>query len=78
MTNFLTALFFAFWVCAIALISVQNATPISLRFLSFQSVPVPLGVVLAGCAALGMTGMAIALPTRRSLRSRANNFLDEG
>jgi hypothetical protein len=77
MANFLTALIIAFWVCAIALISVQNATPISLRFLQLQSVPIPMGVVMAFCAALGMAGMAIVLPFwRSSSPANANEFDD--
>ncbi|MBD2088540.1 DUF1049 domain-containing protein [Microcoleus sp. FACHB-1515] len=74
MANFLTALILGAWVCAIALISVQNATPVSLRFLTFQSVAIPVGVVLAFCATLGMVSMAIALPRPRR---RRRNELDE-
>jgi uncharacterized integral membrane protein len=56
----------AIWVSAIALISVQNATPVTLSFLAFQSVQIPLGLVIAFSAALGMVGMAIVLPLWRS------------
>jgi uncharacterized integral membrane protein len=51
----------AFWVCGIALISVQNATPVSLRFLSWQSIQLPMGLVLAFSAALGMAIAALPL-----------------
>ncbi|HEY9629860.1 MAG TPA: LapA family protein [Coleofasciculaceae cyanobacterium] len=56
----------AFWVSAIALLSVQNAAPVALRFLGFQSVQLPLGLVIAFSAAIGMVGMAIVLPLLRS------------
>jgi Lipopolysaccharide assembly protein A domain len=65
MVKFLTALIFAVWIVAIALISVQNATPVALRFLVFETVQIPVGMVLALCAGLGIVGMAIALPLLR-------------
>lgn len=49
--SLLLALIPALWIIAIAILSVQNATPVSLRFLWFQSVELPLGVVLSFCAA---------------------------
>jgi uncharacterized integral membrane protein len=68
MAKFVTALIFAVWIVAIALLSVQNAAPVSLRFLVFESVQIPVGLVLALSAALGMLGMAIALPMLRLSR----------
>ena len=56
----------AFWVSAIALLSVQNAAPVALRFLTFQSVQLPMGLVVAFSAAIGMVGMAIVLPLLQS------------
>jgi uncharacterized integral membrane protein len=37
----------AIWIVAAALLSVQNATPVSLKFLIWQSVPLPAGLLLA-------------------------------
>lgn len=56
----------AVWVVGMAIVSVQNATPVSLKFLAFESVEVPVGVVLSLCAAGGMvlTGVAIAIGQR--------------
>jgi uncharacterized integral membrane protein len=68
MVKFLTALIFAIWIVAIALISVQNATPVALRFLVFETVQIPVGLVLALCSGLGIVGMAIALPLLRLSR----------
>jgi len=59
---FLTSLVIAIWVVAIAIISVQNATPISLKFLTFQSVQIPVGLFLAFSAALGLIIMAVLQP----------------
>ncbi len=57
-----TTIIIAFWVIAIAIISVQNATPVSLKFLSFQSIQIPMGLLLAFCAGAGMIGMAVIQP----------------
>jgi uncharacterized integral membrane protein len=44
----------ALWVIAIAILSVQNATPVSIQFLTLRSVEMPFGVVLGFCVAGGM------------------------
>jgi uncharacterized integral membrane protein len=60
--NLLTSLIIAFWVIAIAVISVQNAEPISLKFLSFQSIQIPFGLVLAFSVGIGIMSVAILKP----------------
>lgn len=45
----------------IAVMAAQNGTPVAVKFLIFQSVPLPLGLVIAICAMVGLVGMAIAL-----------------
>ncbi|PAX55913.1 lipopolysaccharide assembly protein LapA domain-containing protein [Brunnivagina elsteri] len=60
--NLLTSLIIAFWVIAIAVLSVQNAEPISLKFLSFQSIQIPFGLVLAFSAGIGIMSVAILKP----------------
>jgi uncharacterized integral membrane protein len=57
-----TSLIVAVWVVAIAIIAVQNADPVSFRFLTVQTFELPFGVVLAFGVALGIIGMAIAQP----------------
>ncbi|MBD3880149.1 LapA family protein [Phormidium tenue FACHB-886] len=74
MTKILISLIVAVWVGAIALISVQNATPVTLQFLIFQSVQLPLGLVLAFSAALGMVGMALLLPSGRAIGGSREDF----
>ncbi len=58
----LIALLMALWISAIALIAVQNAEPVALKFLSFQSIALPFGLVLAFSASLGLLGSAVLLP----------------
>ena len=58
MSKFLLVLLPAFLVVAIAILSVQNATPVSLQFLSFRSVALPFGLWLGFGLAVGMVGMA--------------------
>ena len=62
LANLLTSLVLAIWVVVIAILSVQNATPVSLKFLNFQSVQLPLGLVLAFSAGLGIIAMAVTQP----------------
>lgn len=56
----LISLVVATWVGAIAILSVQNFTPVTLNLLAFQSVEIPVGLVLAFSVGIGMVGMAIA------------------
>ena len=51
----------AVWVVAIAIIAVQNATPVSFRLLNLQSIAIPFGVLLAFCVAAGMLAAALVL-----------------
>ncbi|KAM3090121.1 LapA family protein [Phormidesmis sp. 146-35] len=62
LASLLTATIVAVWIVAIALISVQNATPVALRFLNFQLIEIPFGLVLAFSAGIGVLGTAIAQP----------------
>ncbi|MEM8603844.1 MAG: hypothetical protein AAGE59_08370 [Cyanobacteria bacterium P01_F01_bin.86] len=57
----------AIWIVAIAILAVQNATPISVQFLMFRSVELPIGVLLSFCVAGGMlvTALILALLGRR-------------
>jgi uncharacterized integral membrane protein len=47
---------------AIGIISVQNATPVSLNFIFFQSIQMPVGVVLAMSMSAGLIGGALLQP----------------
>jgi uncharacterized integral membrane protein len=51
----------AVWVVAIAIVAVQNATPVSFRLITLQSIEMPFGVLLAFFAAAGMVATALVL-----------------
>ena len=48
-------------VVATAILSVQNATPISITFLSASTVALPVGIWLAFGLGVGMAGTALLL-----------------
>jgi uncharacterized integral membrane protein len=54
MPKFLLVIVPAIWIVAIAILSVQNATPVAIKFLGLQSVDLPVGVVLSFFAAGSM------------------------
>ncbi|ESA37566.1 hypothetical protein N836_35960 [Leptolyngbya sp. Heron Island J] len=61
MAKFLLVLIPACLVVAIAILSVQNATPVSLQFLAFRSVVLPFGLWLGVGLAAGMLGTSALL-----------------
>lgn len=58
----LTSLLLTGWISAIAILAIQNFSPVSLRFLGFQSINIPVGLVLAFSVGIGILGTAIAQP----------------
>ncbi|NJM73427.1 MAG: DUF1049 domain-containing protein [Scytonema sp. RU_4_4] len=62
LTNLVISIVLALWVMGVAILSVQNAESVSLRFLSFQSVQIPVGLVLAFSAGVGIIGIALLQP----------------
>ncbi|AFY53770.1 Protein of unknown function (DUF1049) [Rivularia sp. PCC 7116] len=71
--NLLLSIILAFWIIAIAIISVQNATPVSLRFLTFESIQIPVGLVLTFFVALGMIAASLLQPLITSSNSKRTN-----
>ena len=59
----------AIWASAIGILSVQNAAPVSLKFLFLESIQMPVGVVLA----LGFSAGAIAGSLLQPLWSLADS-----
>jgi lipopolysaccharide assembly protein A len=53
MYNLLISTISALWIVSIALLSVQNANLVSLKFLMFSSIDLPWGLVLAGGVGIG-------------------------
>ncbi|EKD10680.1 LapA family protein [Limnospira fusiformis KN01] len=58
---FTTNLILAVAIAAVAILSVQNATPVSLQFMIFESINIPVGVVLAFSLAIGLIAGAIGI-----------------
>lgn len=58
--NLLTSLILAGWVSAIAILSIQNFTLVSLKFLTWETIKIPFGLVLAFSFGVGAIGGAIA------------------
>jgi lipopolysaccharide assembly protein A len=53
MINLVISTIAAIWIVLIALLSVQNASLVSLKFVFWRSIDLPWGLVLAGAVALG-------------------------
>ena len=53
MTNLIISSIAAIWIGLIALLSVQNASLVSIKFIFWNSIDLPWGLVLAGAVALG-------------------------
>lgn len=79
LASLLTSIVVAVWVVAIAIFSVQNATPVSLKFMNFQSIQLPVGLVLAFSAGLGIICMALTQPlwTSTGSRSQSDDDVDD-
>jgi uncharacterized integral membrane protein len=59
--KFVSFLMIALVVMGTALVSVQNAASISIRFLGWQSIELPVGVVLSASFAVGLL-LAVGIP----------------
>ncbi|MGD1917707.1 MAG: lipopolysaccharide assembly protein LapA domain-containing protein [Pleurocapsa sp.] len=69
----LNTLFFGSWILAIAVFSIQNIQNVSVKFLTFESITIPVGILLAFCSVMGLVlGWLLPLlfsKKRRSSRS---------
>ncbi|TVQ58161.1 MAG: DUF1049 domain-containing protein [Spirulina sp. DLM2.Bin59] len=52
--NLLTATILGTCLLLVATVSIQNITPLTLRFLTWESVEIPFGIVLTATLALGL------------------------
>jgi uncharacterized integral membrane protein len=78
--NLILSIILAFWIMAIAIISVQNATPISLRFITFESIQIPLGLLLTFFVAAGMIATPLVQPLlfkNNSKRTASRRYEDD-
>ncbi len=61
MVKLLVAVVPAVLMVAIAILSVQNATPLSIKFFNAETVALPVGIWLAFAIAVGMAGTALLM-----------------
>ena len=61
----LSSLIMSAWLVFIAVISIQNVTDVSLHFLVFESIKMPVGVVIAFSAAVGMIAQPLLFSVLR-------------
>ena len=70
--NLISSLIMAGLIGAIAIFSIQNIQPVSLQFFDFQSIQLPVGVLLAFCLGIGMIlGSLISASFSPRKKSRA-------
>ncbi len=60
--NLIAALIVATWVIAIAILSLKNVTPISLKFFTFTSIQIPFFLAIAFSVGAGIVLMALIQP----------------
>ncbi|MDJ0733658.1 MAG: DUF1049 domain-containing protein [Nostocaceae cyanobacterium] len=77
LASVLTSLIVATWVVVIAIFSVQNYTTVSLKFLFFKSIQIPIGIVLAFSAGAGMIGMTFLQPLWSLTAASGSNYQSE-
>lgn len=54
LANLMSAVIVVMWISAIALVSIQNITSVSLKFFTFSTIPLPFGILLAFCVSIGI------------------------
>ena len=70
--NIVISILLAFWLGAIAIFSIQNITLVSLRFLLWESIELPIGVLLSFCVGGGLLiGSLFPLFSKRTLKKRS-------
>jgi len=52
--NLIVATLMMGWIVSIAVFSIQNIETVAVRFLVFESIKMPVGVLLAFCAGFGL------------------------
>ncbi|NEQ20322.1 MAG: DUF1049 domain-containing protein [Microcoleus sp. SIO2G3] len=74
--NLLTSIILAGWLGAIAILAIQNFTPITVKFLAFESIQVPVGIVLAFSVGTGLI-MGALVPALWQLAGQQVQYEDE-
>ena len=72
-TNFLTTLILAMGLVLFVVFAIQNVIPTSLTFLLFESIQLPISVLLTFCFALGLLlGAFLPLFWKRPVKRRSH------
>jgi uncharacterized integral membrane protein len=71
LTQLVIALILAAWLLAMVLLSIQNVAPISLKFLLFESIDLPIGLLLTLCLCGGLVLGSLLGVFKPSPRSRS-------
>ena len=74
--HLLLSLLFSLGIAIAAILSVQNATAVSVHFLAWRSVPIPMGIVLGFATGMGVLGGAIATPLWSKRLSRRRRYTE--
>lgn len=53
-TNLLSSLIMAMSLVAIAIFSIQNVDNVSVKFLTLESITIPIGILLVFCSGIGL------------------------
>ncbi len=81
LASLISSIVIATWIVAIAILALKNENlqPVSLKFLTFQSINLPFFLVLAGSAALGMILIALIQPlwSLGGSQARSQDELDD-
>ncbi|BAZ46566.1 hypothetical protein NIES4102_36020 [Chondrocystis sp. NIES-4102] len=73
--NLINSLIIATWVIGIAIFSIQNIQDVSLKFLMFESIKMPIGVLLASFSSIGMIlGWFVPLLLARQAKTRRSSL----
>lgn len=71
--NLMVAIVIALWLGMVAIFSIQNITAVSLKFLLWQSIQLPVGILLAFCVGGGLilgTLLPVLVPKPRLKRKK--------
>ena len=72
-TGLLNTLLVGSWIMAIAIFSIQNIQDVSVKFLTFESITIPVGILLAFCSVIGLIlGWLFPLLFSRQRKSSRN------
>ncbi|EAZ91160.1 lipopolysaccharide assembly protein LapA domain-containing protein [Crocosphaera chwakensis] len=82
LANIIISIVVGFWIGAIAIFSIQNITAVSLKFLLWESIKLPIGVLLSFCVGGGFIvgGLLPFLlkPFKRKKKRPLRSPIDDG